>query len=334
MNLNQDSDTPTHNLASNSNNPLDNIIYEYLHEKIPPIQPPRKFYSPYDIIKFICNHRSSSQVNGISITKFKLIKYVTQKNLVPLQVSQVYSICKKHSTTKYITQDTTWTDLHKRGKGAFLCPTKFAELVKELKRKSSGGHALSFSEIKKEIETYIIKIWTDDGNLSKLPSKISDATLNRYAGFVVWQDIFNVHTSVLNKTKLRSIAEWSFRSTLCYTMIVATTHFFPCQKLSKYHFPKKDLDPESLELWESAEKAYNKMLGNNAEQKEKLAPVLPNLLFTTDNVTIFATSTQVNKKDRYYVVAREKDLKNEFVNSGNRNHYKSNPDGDAHCRGT
>ena len=116
-------------------------------------------------------------------------------------------------------------------------------------------------------------------------------------------------------------------------MVVATNHFIPGGKTTQFHYPRKDLSMEASELWTLAEECYNKMIGNDTATPIKMVPVLPNLATTTDDITIFATSSIVNNKDRYYVVTRQQELKNELVNSGSRNHYKDTPSGDAHCKG-
>ena len=53
---------------------------------------------------------------------------------------------------------------------------------------------------------------------------------------------------------------------------------------------------------------------------------------TTDEVTIFASST-INKKDEFYLEARPEEIKNPSVDSGKRNLYTYTSVGNAHCRG-
>ena len=74
------------------------------------------------------------------------------------------------------------------------------------------------------------------------------------------------------------------------------------------------------------------MLGHSVVV-QKMYPVLPNLLTTTDEVTIFATAGDIYKKDSFYLVTKPEEVKNEVCNSGYRNNYKKKPTGNAHCRG-
>ena len=61
--------------------------------------------------------------------------------------------------------------------------------------------------------------------------------------------------------------------------------------------------------------------------------MLPNLVTTADEVTIFATLSTINYKDSFYIVSKPDKIMNEFVRSGYRKHYKKNPTGDTHCMG-
>ena len=85
-------------------------------------------------------------------------------------------------------------------------------------------------------------------------------------------------------------------------------------------------------MWTLVEKEYNKMIGN--EQSDlKLYPILPNLITSTNKVTVFATSSIIHGKESYYLVLKPDYVKNEAVDSSTRNNYKKCPTGDAHCRG-
>ena len=62
-------------------------------------------------------------------------------------------------------------------------------------------------------------------------------------------------------------------------------------------------------------------------------PVLPNLITSTDETTVFATPSKIFDKERVYLVARPTAVKNERIDSGKCNHYSTDDSGDAHCRG-
>ena len=146
------------------------------------------------------------------------------------------------------------------------------------------------------------------------------------------QCVFSLYNNVNNKSESRVTAEWSMRSTLAYTAIVAVNHLIPPSQPSIYHPKKSELNHDAQELWSLSESCYNCMIGNSITKK-KLYPVLPNLITSTNEVTIFATTGTVDSKESFYIVAKPEELKNEACNSGSRNHYKKKPTGNSHCRG-
>ena len=65
----------------------------------------------------------------------------------------------------------------------------------------------------------------------------------------------------------------------------------------------------------------------------KCIPVLPHMITTTNETTIFATDGIINPKEKIYLTARPTKAKNEYVDSGKRNDYSPDTAGDAHCCG-
>ena len=131
-----------------------------------------------------------------------------------------------------------------------------------------------------------------------VPLQFPEKTLNSCVGMIKAQCIFNLYDNVSNKTESRAVAEWSVRSTLAYATAVACTHFIPNASSTYYHPKKKDLNKDAVELWNLAEVCFNKMIGNNSNI-ESLVPVLPNLVTTTDEVTIFATDGKIHSKEAF-----------------------------------
>ena len=115
-------------------------------------------------------------------------------------------------------------------------------------------------------------------------------------------------------------------------MAIAVTHFIADEEPLKYHAKRKDISDDGKEFLLLVEKYYNKMMHNDSTPV-KLIPVLPNLVTSTDKLTMFATASIVNDKDEFYIVSKPTAVKNKKVDSGSHNHYKHKPSGDAHCRG-
>ena len=157
-------------------------------------------------------------------------------------------------------------------------------------------------------------------------------TLNHYVNVIKSQGIFTIHNTVSNKTQSRVVAEWLFQSTISYFCAVLASHYLPDIEPTIFHTKRKDMSREALETLVLVKSQYNKMIGNS-DSKVRLTPVLPNLVTSTDECTIFATSSQVHTKNLFYLTARPTYNKNKECNSGSQNHYKQTPTGDAHCRG-
>ena len=106
-------------------------------------------------------------------------------------------------------------------------------------------------------------------------------------------------------------------------MTVLTTHYLPDITPSEFHPKKKDMSKEAIDTLTVVETQYNRMLGNPSK-KSTLTPVLPNLVTSTDEVTIFASQSQIQSKDSFYLVSKPMSNMNKLSSIGSRNDYKKN----------
>ena len=91
------------------------------------------------------------------------------------------------------------------------------------------------------------------------------------------------------------------------------------------------------------EKCYIKIFNNkntsnligseSPAKKVSDIPILPNLVTSTDETTIFATPSKIFDKEKVYLVARPTKIKNKKMDSGKCNDYSTKELGDSHCRG-
>ena len=190
---------------------------------------------------------------------------------------------------------------------------------------------MSLTEVKMKVVEKIKSEWQMRGKLHLLPT-IPQNTLNRYASLIKSLSIFNVHPSILNKTESHITAEWSKCSTIAYTMTMAVSHFIPDIEPTPFHPKREDISKYGLEMLKLVEENYNKLIGN-PDKPVNVVPVLPNLVTSTDEVTLFATASKINGKNDFYIVAKPTSMKNEKIDSSSRNHYKKQQTGDSHCRG-
>ena len=312
----------------------DSAIYSTVHEYITTSLSSRSddsYYSPYAIGNLLARHTNIPTDHGI-LSKSKIINHLVKHKMVPLKKTSLYKLSEK-SKCGLVHQDATWTEVTVDGRNGYLSSRELNDLILEIKNKTTGGVALSTSEVRREIKNKIISLFQKRRKSHLLPATIPQHTLNVYVSIIKAQNVFNIYGNVSNKTQSRSVAEWSLRSTIAYTMIVAVNHFLPNVPKMQFHPKRRDLSARSVELWNAVEEAYNKMLGTSEKDKIEMQPVLPNLVTTTDEVTLFATSSTVNSQENLYIVAKPEELKNEVVSSNSRNHYKQQTSGDSHCRG-
>ena len=312
----------------------DASIYSSVHEYITTSLSSKsneRYYSPYAIGNLLARHSNIQSENGI-ISKSKVINHLVKYRMVPIKKTSLYRLSEK-SKFGFIHQAATWTEVTGDGRKGYLSNRELNDLIIEIRDMTSGGMALSTSEVRKVVRNRIICLFQKRRKAQLLPATIPEHTLNVYVSIIKAQNVFNIYGNVSNKTESRSVAEWSVRSTIAYTMVVAVNHFLPGVPKTRFHPKKRELSVRSLKLWEIVENAYNKMLGTSGKDKIEMQPVLPNLVTTTDEVTLFATSATVNSKEDLYIVAKPEELKNEMVTSNSRNHYKQKSSGDSHCRG-
>ena len=148
------------------------------------------------------------------------------------------------------------------------------------------------------------------------------------------QKVFNIYNSILRKTESRATAEWSYRSTICFAMANAVSHFLPNVKPSEYHRKKKEVEEDGRELWDFVEREHYKIINKTSEEGTvPCIPILPNLITSTGETTIHATPSKIFDQKRIYLVACPTAVKNENVDSGKCNNYSTEESGDSHTRG-
>ena len=69
------------------------------------------------------------------------------------------------------------------------------------------------------------------------------------------------------------------------------------------------------------------------QKKTSVIPVLPNLVTSTDETTLFVTSGIINEQEKIHITCKPTTVKNENVSSSVRSTYSTNLAGDSHCRG-
>ena len=161
---------------------------------------------------------------------------------------------------------------------------------------------------------------------------IPDTTMNKYVKNIMSIYDFNVQEKVSNKTESRSTAEFSVRSTIAYMMVVLTTHFTNAP-LSKFHSRLKDLSNNPL--YALMKDLNKKMLGSELSDDElrQLIYVLPNLITSTDECSLFITNQTICNKVSWCFCLRLSLSLKPNVDSNRRDNYTTKQVGDAHLCG-
>ena len=116
---------------------------------------------------------------------------------------------------------------------------------------------------------------------------------------IVGVPTFNMMNVVSNKTESRHSAEWSTRSTISYLMVVLCTHYINA-KPTKYHKPFAELikDPTYKLIYEMNKDVLG--IDEYTQLNYHLTHALPDLVTTTDEVTLFISNKSIEGKDSFH----------------------------------
>ena len=306
----------------------DKYIHTYCTSKLPILSSHQRYYYPYCVAKFLATHKSTrSHTYRLNVNN--LICYLIQKNAVPVKRTTLFKLVNTYKNNVIVESD-TWSELTTSGRKAFLSPKGFNSVVSQVQEKTQGGIVMPFSKVSKLVHNKIVFEWRQKNKNSNetLPS-VSNKMLRGYVMRVMSQRMFSIHSKVSVKTETRSTAEWSYRSTISFATCVAATHFLPDVTPSPFHRRKRDVCNESKKLWDMVENEYKKVF----KRKVDVVPVLPNLVTSTDETTMFVTSGVINEQERIHITSKPTNVKNPNVSSSSRNNYTTNISGDSNCRG-
>lgn len=138
--------------------------------------------------------------NGTRISSAKVIVTLKALNVVSLGMTQLYNLSNKVSLG-LIPKEATWTSMRTNQSLPFITPKEFNDFVDILKNKTMGGEALSVAEIKLMISDFIKDLYQKKNKGCLLPPAIPMSTLNSYLSLIKAQDVFNIFSSLGNKTE-------------------------------------------------------------------------------------------------------------------------------------
>ena len=304
---------------------------------------PETMYTPMQAIQIIKNNSDGSKRRILNLPKVKgkivvrrlskygLIMMMIEKKLVPLSKTQLYVLFNKVENN-IDAVPLWWTSNSKYGAKPHLLPKTLTDLTKSFHDRTDGGAAISKKELKTTLCKHIIKDREATTKETYKHDTVPETTLRRYVNDIVSQFDFNIFNNVSNKSESRAVSEYSVRSTISYCLAVLTTHFVR-GKPTPFHKPIKDL--EKISIYQLVEELNKKSLGINdtTYDIEQLIHVLPHLVLSTDECSLFITTQVINKKEVWHFSTRPKIGKTPSVDSNKRDIFSTKLSGDAHMRG-
>ena len=269
-------------------------------------------------------------------TTSTIIEIMIHNKYVPLKRTAMFRLLKEYKDTNTLRYPTVWFDLSKTGRKAALEEETVDMLIDEYHKKTVGGAAHSKRHLSSNLNALIRKEYEAKTGKQYTSEVIPEATMRKYINKVQSIPEFNVMENVSNKTESRAAAEFSIRSTICYLLVVLCTHFVRA-KPTKYHCQQKDL--MSNPVYCLVRKLNSETIGINDELDvdneivEEFIPVLPRLVTSTDECTIFVSNKTINDKDNWYITSRPKASHLPSIDSSKRDIFCTDMSGDKHHRG-
>ena len=252
------------------------------------------------------------------MSKTGAINQLIDKNngYVPIKRSQVYGWLKKYKEGN-VTEDDIW--------GNVGCPVKCAipDVVTQVLETNTNGKSTAQSQVRELIINQMRDQWVARGNAAYTFKEPGRESYRRWEASIMSHPKLNVFKKVNTKTKTRHTAEWSIRSTICYTMAVAVAHWIIGPSIPRLH--KKD---EEM----SAGARMLKMLVMLMNGGANMIHALAGLVTSTDETTLFVFEGTIPGKESFYLVAKP-DADSAKPDSSQRSTYNEIPQDDSHKRG-
>ena len=285
-------------------------------------------------IKYICDlplRPIDNKLQKKKVNNNLIIDIMIMKGYVPVNKTTMYGLLneyRKEGKLKY----SMWRDKNKTGPKPMLERGDINRIINHFKDITDGGRCSSSDDLESSITEAIQKDLAANNCYSKKRESIPETTMNRYVKGIMSIYEYNIQERVSNKTESRSAAEFSVRSTISYMMVVLTTHFINAPP-SKFHTKVKEL--ENNPLYTLIRKLNKEVLGSvlTDDELNQLIYILPNLITSTDECSLFITNQKIRNKVSWYFCLRPTSKNKPNVDSNRRDNYTTTQVGDAHLRG-
>ena len=179
-------------------------------------------------------------------------------------------------------------------------------------KESESGVAMNRSELTDSI--------VEGCKTSSSGDKPSPSSIWRMKKRILCQPGARKRRRVRYKTVTRYIAEHSDRSSIAYALTVAATHWFAGTPVNGLHADLENLPDKAKKMYELVKKIHG---------HEDLVHVLPKLLTSTDETTIYVTSEKVENELNWYLVftkpGDDEETSNNSEDSKHRSYFATTP---------
>ena len=285
----------------------------------PPEMPPppthTAMYSPYEISELYVQYMKKKGMNRLKLLQV-LGEYAGNRSKANL-----YRKIKEFKAGKLdVTQ--SWND--------FGRPKKLASISEPInilinKERAVHGHNVPIRIVRDIAKQAIHQEWLDKGGEGEY-NEPCRTTIETYCKRVLAVPSVNINKSVTNKNETRYSAENSIRSSIAYSMAVATQHWWKGKPKKGFHLMDDD------DMCKGAR--IGRELAQEFHATKELQHVLPGLVTSSDGTTFFCTVGQVEEKDSVYITINPpKDTNGTSADSSYRSHSSTARHGDRHKRG-
>ena len=260
-----------------------------------------------------------------------IIRLMIIKNLVPVKLSTMYTLLNEYRTTNKL-KCIRWRTKNKTGPTPQLKRATYTGMVDEYNNTNVGGLASSRDHLETSVNTCVQTDVLERGSIQQRKDDLPTTSMSRICNRVMAIENFNIMSKVSNKTESRAAAEFSVRSTISYMMVVVTQHFINATP-SVFHSKHADIKKNPLYVLLHDLNKQSLGVEFNEKELEELTYVLPHLITSTDEFSLFITNQIINNKVSWYFTARPSKGLKPKVASDRRDCFTTDLSGDSHLRG-
>ena len=283
--------------------------------EMPPPPTRTTMYSPYETSELYVDYMKKEGMDRLKLLQL-LCKYAGNRSK-----ANVYRKIKEFKSGK-LDVTRTWNDF---GRPKRL--ESISEPIKMLinKERAVHGHNVPIRIVRDIAKEAIHQEWLDKGGEGEYKEPCR-TTIETYAKRVLAVPSVNINKSVTNKNETRYSAENSVRSSIAYSMAVATQHWWKGKPKKGFHLMDDD------DMCKGAR--IGRELAHEFHGTKELQHVLPGLITSSDGTTFFCTVGQVEEKEKLYITINPpKDTTGTSADSSYRSHSSTARHGDRHKRG-